>query len=455
MYNYCGPYYSNGKIQRSVVGDKPALNPLDECCRIHDSRYATTNNTNLLNQADREFITCASQEGTLGKIFAGLVSTNQYWRGSSGRADENMPNLRSKKTKPTPKAKKLKKGPSSNVGLNTPIVRRADLMPPTNYSTPIALPPATRRTLADGCQIVSNFVVGKAINASNSATPELALLSYINPWMMGNAELQSLSQTYEEWRLTAMSLHFRGFQGTSVGGEFIIIVEENANTIVPATTKAFYQRALSGTNTLITPVWCPSSMNCKIDRRWKIVDTLNVDDLSDATAGCIYAFNDGHTAIPGYIIAEANFEFRGLKYNPHVLTLGSFYGGINTQTLTCSVNPVAGSPVNLTGTGFVIGDIYRVVMQPNAASWTAPTGTTASNLFTTAAGSNIEITSATQFFAVADSTTNLVLYNSYASANSAHSDTAGAVVYRTNGTSLGSFTRTFISIVEVGSQPSL
>lgn len=41
--NYCGPYWSNGRIQRSVVGDLLPVDEFDETCRDHDASIPTAN----------------------------------------------------------------------------------------------------------------------------------------------------------------------------------------------------------------------------------------------------------------------------------------------------------------------------------------------------------------------------------------------------------------------------
>ncbi len=53
MYgNYCGPYWSDGKIQTSVSTGKPSIDSIDEHCRIHDAKYANNDN---LTTADISF----------------------------------------------------------------------------------------------------------------------------------------------------------------------------------------------------------------------------------------------------------------------------------------------------------------------------------------------------------------------------------------------------------------
>jgi hypothetical protein len=69
--NYCGPYYSNGKLQKSVIGDRLPVNALDHCCFIHDALYAGKADTSF---ADSLFIKCTEKiNGVRAPIYANLV----------------------------------------------------------------------------------------------------------------------------------------------------------------------------------------------------------------------------------------------------------------------------------------------------------------------------------------------------------------------------------------------
>jgi len=50
--NWCGPYWSNGEMQSSVLGYAPPVDEFDVTCRDHDFVYASAGN---LSVADRRF----------------------------------------------------------------------------------------------------------------------------------------------------------------------------------------------------------------------------------------------------------------------------------------------------------------------------------------------------------------------------------------------------------------
>ncbi len=71
---YCGPYWSEGKFQPSVVGSKPGVNELDEACREHDTLYALhKGNLEMLSAADNKFYHRTSDLGLRGRLYGSAV----------------------------------------------------------------------------------------------------------------------------------------------------------------------------------------------------------------------------------------------------------------------------------------------------------------------------------------------------------------------------------------------
>lgn len=71
--NYCGPYWSDGELQSSVVGGKPGVSQLDEACREHDAAYATTDSLLELEAADNKFFNDTQELGVRGKVYGSAV----------------------------------------------------------------------------------------------------------------------------------------------------------------------------------------------------------------------------------------------------------------------------------------------------------------------------------------------------------------------------------------------
>jgi len=53
--NFCGPNWSNGLQQESVVGGKPAIDALDRACKMHDGSYARIRDSTGLSNKQKNF----------------------------------------------------------------------------------------------------------------------------------------------------------------------------------------------------------------------------------------------------------------------------------------------------------------------------------------------------------------------------------------------------------------
>lgn len=457
---WCGPGWSAGKRQVSVSTGPNPIDKLDDSCFRHDRSYALGGD---LLTADMEFAyknMRFDRKSLLAGITVGLQALGRGITGNRHNPVDKITlyqkmnkNLRIAAVQQT--KRNNNKNPqdscevvlSSNSNIRKQRTRRkkknnATLVnPPVTYATGMRPKISRRQQTRDGCILDVSFLWGKAAGASQTTGPEIRLSGLLNPFITGNQELVQIAQVFEKFRITKLDVHYRAFQPTTNGGEVTIIVDEDADTILPATnTGTFYQRAFSGKNTLMTPLWMPASQSIVIDTNWKTIDTLNVEDLRDSASGAVYLIADGTTSNPGFVMFDMTIEFKSLKYNPHSLSKGSYYGPSTILTLTCSTaSPTATNSVILSGTGFTVGDVYRLIMQPSAASWAAPAGTTASNLFSTEFGALLPISSAMVIFAVASSTTALNLYTGYSQAASG-SVASGNILYGTTGTSAGSFT---------------
>jgi len=79
--NYCGPYWSAGKFQKSVVSDVPPIDEFDETCKRHDAVYARDGD---LQEADKVFFReNIGRRGLLRNVAATAVGLQAGIRGIS------------------------------------------------------------------------------------------------------------------------------------------------------------------------------------------------------------------------------------------------------------------------------------------------------------------------------------------------------------------------------------
>jgi len=72
--NYCGMYYSDGRIQPSVADGATVPNgALDSACRDHDTAYALATNDQQLETADNKFYDQTNKLGIRGRVYGNIV----------------------------------------------------------------------------------------------------------------------------------------------------------------------------------------------------------------------------------------------------------------------------------------------------------------------------------------------------------------------------------------------
>jgi len=86
--NYCGPNWSNGVTQPSVVGTVPPVDEFDATCMLHDTAYATGQDR---SQADDLFYTQNMYHGIKRSMAALLVKGQDILRTPDYLS--NIPNL--------------------------------------------------------------------------------------------------------------------------------------------------------------------------------------------------------------------------------------------------------------------------------------------------------------------------------------------------------------------------
>lgn len=78
--NYCGPGWSDGKYQNSVVGLLEPVDEFDATCKEHDAAYATTNDSSARTYADNLFVSQNFGKSLHRSVAAVAVAVNRIPR---------------------------------------------------------------------------------------------------------------------------------------------------------------------------------------------------------------------------------------------------------------------------------------------------------------------------------------------------------------------------------------
>lgn len=233
MYgNYCGPYWSDGKWQTSVVGTKPAVDEFDESCRRHDAAYATGAD---LKKADFDFYRENFGRGVLRTMAAAAVGIQGVLRPNVIDNRVKQPKM-NKNTKQSQKKKNLR-GASSAPAQVVSARKKLSQMDDAVYAAPTAV--ATRKVGAkpritynsSGVVIRHRSFLGAITNNADYTVTTYPLnpgLSSTFPW------LHRLARRYEEYRFRSLRFEYRSVAPTSVAGVVMMSFDYDAADSAPA-----------------------------------------------------------------------------------------------------------------------------------------------------------------------------------------------------------------------------
>lgn len=339
MYQYCGPYWSAGKRQASVVSEVPPDNDLDRLCMEHDASYARGED---LLDADMLFASRAVSHGPLGMGMGALVGAQALLRAADSyiRPTNNMTKTQSQK---------LRGSQNNNTQPKTKQGKSSTGSPMTGNDTVRAAPVAfaTRRTgskpkmgtKAGGVVTISHRSFLTPINNSIAYT---ATQVACNPGLLGSFPwLSSLASKYEMYRFTRLRYEFRSVTASSTTGVVMMSFDYDAADEAPA-SKAEQAQTIPNSE---TNVWMNNDLVVPCGPEWRYVRqsalASNLDiktyDMGNLWLSTAY----GNGAVGGELYVEYTVELKkpSAGYTPSGLfscLTSAFAAPINLTSNTTS-----------------------------------------------------------------------------------------------------------------------
>lgn len=399
--NYCGPGWSNGKRQSSVIGDTPPVDDFDATCMLHDATYATSQEPSVLTRADYEFAKSNLASLNPKRMIAGaLVGLQGLLRGNDSNIATNqtkMTNLRGSTAK-RPKTNKQ----TSNAGARISTV-------PASYGFSLKMTPPKVRRNGDTAHVTGSDFAGSCYT-TNTAFYQPAASIFLNPAYFQNAMLGSMARAYEKFRFVKATVHYIPSVPTSTQGQLVMCSTRTVKEpFFDGASSTFLSRALSQGNALATPLWKEAGLDVPCSGEWSIVDALIDSDLDDCIQEEVqcYATSD-YTGVAGIFMLHYEVEFKDplYTYHPTLIPVPIGNGAITTAADNSAVNAVgdAIALTQLTGPnwGSNNGAVFRLVFRQEAS--TIPTPPAAWGLV-----ANIQDTAATTSVAVGTHQINVAL----------------------------------------------
>lgn len=457
MYgNYCGPYWSDGKFQSSVVGTREPIDELDETCMRHDAAYATNQN---LETADFKFFNENFGRGTRRSIYGGLVGLQGLIRRGVRLAPNifypqvNMSqNPTVKRALPSAKMKTTKaipRTPAKTQGMSVVPVA-------ASYGTVIrSVKPVIKRT-TNGATFVGRDFLG-TVEGAGTSTFGLGKSALLSPAYIQSAMLGNLSRSFEKYRFNRLRVHYVPKVGTNAVGQLVMCSQHSVSEPgLQPESASFLNRAMTQGNAVLSPLWMDCFIDIDCSDGFKLVDPATTSDPDDAIHEELQVYTQvSVSAQVGYLWMEYDITFKDPIYQPHS-TLMPIYTGPGarvTFTDTAAVNPnpnmikwsEATSVLNFTLDPS--GTVYRFVIDLTAS---APAGsTTFANLMQssvfyhtstsaiTVAATSVPIIGGTTFYILRLSSLDYAVYSSLEAAIAG--DGSGQMIYRTSTTTAGAY----------------
>lgn len=444
--NYCAPYYSNHKLQTSVVGDLPPLFPEDQCCYTHDADYFLGVDPDI---ADEDFITCLKPINTFrSKLFSSLVDMS-----SRGRSLSRTPKLkggsnasRARSRTPARRAP-VQAGPASVATVRSVAA---------SYGTTIQNVPSKMRKTRAGLTVSGSDIILTLVDQPATAVWDNAGQILLHPTTWFASQAAQYVRNHAKFRFRRLALEFIPLAPTSTTGNIMITISKNIqNPALNGTAPSFVTQALASGKGIMIPIWQGGGYEVPISAGLRLCDPLECLDLEQAYPFELVVYANTSlvsVATIGYIVAHWDIEFVDPTFQPHTSlcpfpanATGNFFYADSSATpqQNAIVQLTYVSGVNFTSVATLgNGAIFKLTIVANNCAGTTPGGIgTLSTIWntvysvpattTTLATNTINfvVTDGVVVYAYVTSNTNVVLFTSFESAMAATYD--GAITYQT------------------------
>lgn len=391
--NYCGPGWSAGKYQPSVVSDVAAVDEFDLSCKNHDAAYAVGADR---TSADLDFayhnITSMDAKRVVAGVLVGMQGFGRLVIPGFDKPDNslsnslpNTPNLAN-----TNYLFQMKQSKQSRSSAPTARKSKQQQRPTTSINTaPVSIGTTLRATKPIISQQRSGICVRNreflcSVFESNNSNWYLGAAAPLNPAYYPGSVMGQMARGWSKYRFRSITIHFVTRQPTSVTGEIALVY--SGDLFLPAENGAsgsFLNRVMTRGDAIIGPLWINHSMDVVCDDVWRMIDCFGSAPFNDNILGEIQAYTlSGVSDTAGYLLIDYELCFSDTMYSPHnnVLPLASGPGQQLTLTDT-STTPTANNAVLLTNSTILnsagLGCIWRCIL--NLDESTLATGTAANN----------------------------------------------------------------------------
>jgi hypothetical protein len=333
--NYCGPYWSDGLIQPSVVGTAPALGTTDEACRIHDACIASDEDLLycdelLLEQPGVNPIvgTAIGVQALARRLYRDMTNTNKSKRNPSQGKTANKKNALRRVTKKMQNMA-LRQDPSINMQ-SAPAATSMGLVNIANAPKISAI--------QRGVVVRHSEMIGSAYVGSGSPTAYNCQGLTINagkfatfPW------LAVMATSYDRYKFRKLSFSYVPLVPTSVSGRVGLGYDYDSSDATPTTRQDFF----SLTRHSEGAVWAPCALQVPVDNQIRFTNTHTTVDSKLIDLGQLVVLTDATSATASSAIGDIICEYEVELLDPQQPSYST--------TMYSASNPASGADFTVKG----------------------------------------------------------------------------------------------------------
>lgn len=386
---YCGPHWSAGEHQDSVLSSVPPLDEFDATCKEHDAAYAVGGN---LEVADYEFAAANLASGAPKRVLAGVLVGAQAVARTTDRLTTYLMN--SKSNNSLRGSARRQKAQNVNTTRSGNDVSRAA---PVAISTRRTGAPARITPRGTGVTISHRTFLGPVTNflaytpTSFATNPGLASTF---PW------LSKIASRYDKYRFTRLRFEYRSVAATSTAGVAMMSFDYNALDALPTSKLVQSQTIPNAENN----VWVNNDLVVPTDGVWRFVrqgvvpnSDLKTYDLGNMVLSTIY----GSGTVTGELYVEYTVELE--KPSEPEASASRLTGQSVNPTIPFNGATVTGVPsytFNPSSLKFEVGGVYLCTLVVDATAITSILAPVSSSASVIAIGGSIINAAGTKAFCV-------------------------------------------------------
>jgi len=402
MYgNFCGPYWSDGKWQESVIPTVPADDRLDETCRVHDEVYARRGD---LREADFNFFRSNFGMGLAATMFAVPVGIQGLFRARDFESQtptttQDTPSHTRQKMAPSKQRVNLRgslpknnnnNNNNNNKGKMSQPLNGMDItrsMPPTSIGTTIRATRMKMTRSTESARLHGRDFIG-TVECNGVATFGLGKSALLSPAYFQSTVLGNLARSFEKYRWNRLRICYVPKVATTAVGQVVLCSQRSVSEpCLAGEAGTFLPRAMSQGNAVFSPLWTPSCIDIDCPDEWHLVDPTIHVDIDDSIHEELQVYTQSSIAGQvGYLFAEYDVEFKEPIYQPHSTAIPLFTGPGLRATLTSNLsisafNALIFSDPTAALASSTAGTIYRAAFDLQGS--VAPTGAPFASGFST------------------------------------------------------------------------